>query len=310
MAGVWFDMKSTVKKLYDHQQSTIPQELLVWRISDDEMKQHLDVLSHNHAFEADVDIVQVGDSVACKVESECPHWNRPVMLFYPGRELLAPELENACVGAGIGESRVINMEGQPVKLTVTRIVRRSNMPVGDELARAEGIEGVETLRDYCDWYRQTNEPTRKLHASYRVASFLLDEIAKKSDLFIDQEEKNAWINDRVDKVYDALVDAGADPTIPKEGFDFLTVEQAKANMFRQFEPFFAEYVAQVYMVETKTGCSIEQIVQEKLEAMCEADGYSAEEVYEKSGKAMVYGKFAFETALELLAEYTKEFLEA
>lgn len=302
-------MRSTVTSLYDYRQSAIPQELLTWRISDEELKQHLEVLSHNHAFEADVDVVQVGDSVACKAESECPRWNRPVMLFYPGRELLDPELENACVGAGVGESRVISVDGQPVRLTVTRIVRRSNMPIGDELAKAEGIEGVETLREYCDWYRDSNEPTRKLHASYRAASFLLDEIAKKSEFSMDAEEKNAWLNDRVDKVYDALVDAGADPTIPKEGFDFLTVEQAKANMFQQFEPFFADYVAQAYLVESKTGTPMEQIAMEKLEAMCKAEGYCVEEVYATSGMAMIYGKFAFETALELLAEYTKEFLE-
>lgn len=302
-------MKSTITKLYDYRQSTIPAELLTWRISDEELKQHMDVLSHNHAFEADVDAVRMGDSVACKAESKCPRWNRPVMLFYPGRELCDSELENACVGACAGESRMISVDGQPVKLTVTRIVRRSNMPIGDELAKEEGIEGVETLDDYCDWYRKSNEPTRKLHASYRAASFLLDEIAKKSEFAIDAEEKNTWLNDRVDKVYDALVDAGADPTIPKEGFDFLTVEQAKANMFRQFEPFFTDYVAQAYLVETKTGTPIEQIAMEKLEAMCKAEGYSVEEVFEKSGMAMIYGKFAFETALEILAEYTKEFLE-
>lgn len=302
-------MKSTVTKLYDHRQSAIPQELLTWRISDDELTQHLEVLSQNHAFEQDVDVVQMGDSVACSAESDCPQWNRPVMLFYPGRELLDMNLENACVGAGFGENRIISVDGQPVKLTVTRIVRRSNMPIGNELAKAEGIEGVDTLDAYCDWYRKTNEPTRKLHASYRAASFLLDEIAKKSEFAIDTDEKNAWLNDRVDKVYDALVDAGADPTIPKEGFDFLTVEQAKANMFQQFEPFFADYVAQAYLVETKTGTSIEQVAMEKLEAMCKAEGYSVEAVFEKSGMAMIYGKFAFETALEFLAEYTKGFLE-
>lgn len=302
-------MKSTITKLYDYRKSPIPQELLTWRIPDAEIAEHLQVLSCNHAFEEDVDVVQMGDSVACSAESACERWNRPVMLFYPGRELCEPEVENACVGACVGESRAVCLDGQPVKLTVKRIVRRSNMPVGPALIQAEGIDGVETVDAYYTWYRQTNEPTRKLHASYRAASFLMDEMAKKSDYLIDDEEKTAWLNDRVDKVYEALLDAGADPTIPKEGFEFLTVEQAKANMFQQFEPFFADYVTQAYLVETQTGRSIEQVVEERLEAMCKAEGYSAKEVREKSGFAMISGKFAFEAALELLAEYTKGLLE-
>lgn len=302
-------MKSTITKPYDYHQSAIPQELLTWRIPDAEIAEHLQVLSRNHAYEEDVDVVQMGDSVACSAESACERWNRSVMLFYPGRELCEPEVENACLGACMGESRTVYMDGQPVKLTVKRIVRRSNMPVGPALIRAEGIDGVETVEEYYTWYRRTNEPTRKLHASYRAASFLMDEMAKKSEFLIDDEEKTAWLNDRVDKVYEALLDAGADPTIPKEGFDFLTVEQAKANMFQQFEPFFADYVTQAYFVETQTGRSIEQVVEERLEAMCKAEGYSAEEVREKSGFAMISGKFAYEAALELLAEYTKGLLE-
>lgn len=302
-------MKSTVTKLYDYTQSVLPDECRLWRISDKELQAHLEVLSENHAFEASVDTVQMGDSVACRSESAESRWNRPVMLFYPGRELCASEIENACVGAKLGQKRTVTMEGAEVVLTVEHILRRSNMPIGDALAKAEGIEGVETLDDYRKWYRQTNEPTRALHASYRGAMFLLHEIAEKSEFLLDEEEKRAWLTDRVNRIYDALVDAGFDPKIPKEGFDFLTEEQAKAKMYAESEHFFAEYVAQCYMLEKLTGRTVKDVVNERLPALAAGVGMTVEAVIKQSGEAMIYGKFASESAMEALSEYTKQFLE-
>lgn len=302
-------MRSTITTLYDYKQSVIPKELCLWRISDDEITERLKTLSRNHAYEADVDTVQMGDSVACQSESADLRWNRPVMLFYPGRGLCAPEVENACVGAKIGEMKTVCIEGAEVKLTVTRIIRRSNMAVGDELVKAEGIEGVETVEGFYTWYRQTNEPIRALHASYRAASFLLDEIVKNSSFSLDEDEKDKWIWDRVNVIYDALIEAGMDPKIPQEGFDFLTEEQAKEKLYLQNEHFFTEYVAHAYFAEKLTGRCIEDIAKDGLKKVAEENGMTAEAVWKQSGKALVYGKFAYETALEQLANYTKQFLE-
>ena len=70
-------MRSKVTKPYDYKLIPVPREMRLWRITDQELEEHLETLSHNHAYEADVDMVELGDSVACRGESAAARWNRP-----------------------------------------------------------------------------------------------------------------------------------------------------------------------------------------------------------------------------------------
>ena len=302
-------MKSTITQLYDYKQSVIPAELCRWHASEEEIREQLKTLSRNHAFEAEVEEVQSGDSVACRGESPAARWNRETLLVYPGRGLM-PAMEEAILGAKVGERRSLETEEGPVTLAVKRIVRRSNMPIGDELVRLEGIEGVETVADYERWFRAQREDFYRQRARYQCAKFLLDEIQEKSTLSIDQEEKDAWMKERIDCLYNALVAAGMDPTIPEEGFDFLTEEQAKTKMYKEEEWAFDEYVVQTYMVGQLTEQPMEDIVREGLEKLAAENGMTAEQLRATSCSAMIDGKFAMEKAMELLGEYAEQFLEA
>ena len=138
-------MKSKVVKMYDYKSWEIPAEITRWRIADGEIEQQLKRLSHDHAYEMDADTVELLDSVACRGECESSRWNRSVLLIYPGRKLCAGEIETALIGAKVGESRTVATPDGDVKLTVTRIVRRRNLPIGDKLVKAVGIENVETV---------------------------------------------------------------------------------------------------------------------------------------------------------------------
>lgn len=303
-------MKSTITRLYDYTQSVIPAELLRWRVSDEEIAAQLETLSHNHAYEEDVDEVQMGDSVACRGVSAAPRWNRETLLFFPGRGLCEESLEDACVGAKLGECRRAQVPEGEVTLTVKRIVRRSNLPVGDALVQAEGIDGVSTVAQYYDWYRASKrEPNRQL-ATYRAAAFLLDEIRDHSDIAIDQTEKDTWLRERINILYDALVEAGLDPKIPKEGFDFLTEEEAKQKMYEEQSPVFTDYVVQVYMAEKLSGQSMEQLYQQRVQQLAQENHMTVEQLERQSGMAMISGKIAYETALDQLGKYTQQFLEA
>ena len=303
-------MKSTITRLYDYQQSVIPAEMRLWRVKDEEVRPQLETLSRNHAYEAEAEEVRSGDSVACRGESPAERWNRETLLFYPGRGLCGAALENALVGAKAGESRTAQTAEGAVTLTVKRIVRRSSMPVGDALVRLEGIEGVETVADYDRWYREEKGSFYRQQAKYRCANFLLEEIQEKSELFIDQEEKDAWMWERVNSLYDAMLAAGMDPRLPREGFDFLTEEQAKEKMYREQEWAFPAYVVQAYMAEKLSGRSMDIIAREGLEKLAAEHGMSVEQVRAGSCDAMVCGKFAMEKALEELGKYTEQFLEA
>lgn len=302
-------MKSTITRLYDYTQTAIPEELCHWHIPEEEIDAQLETLSRNHAFEAEADTVQNGDSVACRGESEAERWNRETLLFYPGHGLCDPALEDACLGARVGESRTAQTPEGVVTLTVKRIVRRSLMPVGDELVRLENIGGVETAEDYRRWFRAQREDFTRKQALYRCASFLLGEIQSKSDIYIDPQEKDAWLKEWVDSMYDAFLAAGIDPKIPSEGFDFLTEEQAKEKMYKEQERAFDAYVVQSYIAEKLTGRSMDDICKEGLEKLAAENGMTVEALRATSCDAMIYGKFAMETAMEQLGAYAEPFLE-
>ena len=302
-------MKSTITQLYDYRQSVIPQDLRRWHASEEEIQAQLEVLSRNHAFERDAEEVRTGDSVACKGESGAERWNRETLLVYPGRGLM-PALEEAVLGARPGERREVQTGEGPATLTVKRIVRRGPMPIGDELVKLENIEGVETVEDYRRWFREQREDFYRQRARYQCAKFLLDEIQAKSTLSIDPEEKDAWMRERIDCLYDAMVAAGMDPKLPEEGFDFLTEEQAKEKMYREQEWAFDEYVVQTYMIGRLTEQPLEDIVREGLEKLAAENGMTAEQLRSTSCSAMIDGKFAMEKAMELLGAYTEQFLEA
>ncbi|MDE7352954.1 MAG: hypothetical protein K2O06_07870 [Acetatifactor sp.] len=302
-------MKSTITQLYDYKQSVIPQEMRLWRVKDDEVQAQLETLSRNHAFETDVEEVQNGDSVVCSGDSEAPRWNREVLLFYPGRGICPPEFEDACLGAKVGEVRTVSAAEGNVKLTVRRIVRRSSMAIGDDLVKLEGISGVAAVADYDRWYREEKGAFYRQRANYQCAGFLLEEVQKKSDIFIDQEEKDAWMWERINTLYDAFVAAGCDPKIPEEGFDFLTEEQAKEKMYREQEWAFTSYVVHAYMAEMLSGQTMDQICQEGLEKMAAEHDMTVDELRATSCDAMIYGKFAMEKAMEQLGAYAEQFLE-
>lgn len=302
-------MKSTITKLYDYKQSVIPDELRRWRVPDEEIAAQLEILSHNHAYETEPETVQTGDSVACRSESAAARWDRETLLLFPGRNLFDSALENACVGAKVGESRTVSLPEGEVKLTVKRILRRANMPVGDELVQAEHIEGVNTVAQYYDWYRADKRDFNRMRAKYQSASFLLDEIEKHSTFSIDQEEKRAWVTERANSLYDAYIAAGIDPRIPQEGVDILTEEQAKAQIYGQLECTFKTFVTQTYMVEQVFGLDLEDVCRESLEKLAAEHGMSPDALRATSCDSMIQAKFAQEKIIELLGDYTEQFLE-
>ncbi len=302
-------MKSKVTKPYDYKQAEIPAELRLWRVRDEEIQEKLETLSHNHAYETEPETVEKFDSVACRGESAVARWNRSSLRFYPGRGLCDAAIENALLGAKVGERRTVATDEGEIALTVTRIVRRAHYPIGDELVKLEHIDGVNTVADYCDWYRKQNEPERRALAPKRMAYYLTQEVKEKSEFSFDEEEKRAFVTDCVDRIYDSMVQAGIDPTIPKEGFDFLTEEQAKEKMYGEQEWAFTAFVVHTYIVEQVFGLNMEDVCQEGLEKLAAENGTTPDALRATSCDAMIQGNFAHEKAIELLGSYAEQFLE-
>lgn len=304
-------MKSRVTKLHDYTKVEVPATLRLWRVTDKAMEEHLAVLSRSHAQELDVAEVQPGDSVVCRGESAVSRWNKPVLLFYPGRNLCEKVIEDALAGMKIGEQKTIPASEGDVTLTVNRIVRREPHPINDDLVKLEHIEGVETLESYCRWYRETTEAEdRKRNLSY-LARHLLQEIEKQSVCEIDEAEEAAWVAEVSVLMRKADEAQGIDPTVPEEGTDFLTEEQVREKYIEKSRPFFRNMVIYAGVAEALSGQEAETLFQAGLKEMAERSNMDVETMLEKFqiSDAAAHNQVFFNKAEELLKERCEQLME-
>ncbi len=303
-------MKSKVTKLYDYTQAEIPAELRLWRVSEEKIDRQLDLISHSHAQERDVEEVQTGDSVVCRGESTVGRWNKPVLLFYPGHGLCEKALEDDLVGMKVGESRTVAASEGDVTLTVIRVVRREAYPIGDELVRLEAIEGVETVADYRRWYREATEARNRQDRQAHIAVHLIREITEKSEYEIDEAEEYEWAKKVADIEYDAAVARGIDPTIPEEGTEFLTEEQARQKYVEMCRPLFRNVLAYPATAERLSGMSVEDFYRTELAR--EAEVYyhmPVEELLKQASEEDLRGQVFQNGTMYLLKDYGKQLLE-
>lgn len=275
-------MKSAVTQLYDYKSIQIPEEMLSGRIEDAEIEAQLEVLARDHAKETEADVVQTGDSVACRGDSVCPRWNRERLLFYPGRGLCEEKLENACVGAKTGDMRQVETEDGAVQLTVLQIIRRIAPPVDNLLVQGEAIPGVETVQDYYGYYRSIHEPERRAQAARQAVQMLIKESVEKSEYRIDEEEADEWAGDQANRRFQAMVAAGIDPCIPLQGTDFLTEEQAKEQMHREFREQYPKYLFGTAVLQ-KEGIDLQAVYEEELAKLAAGSNMSVGTLLEQAG---------------------------
>lgn len=221
-------MKSKVTQLYDMRQVSIPAELRKWRVSEEEVQAQLARIAAAHPMESKPHTVEPGDSVLCRTTGADARWNREALPFYPGRNML-PEVEAALIGMQVGETR----EAGDKTLTVLEITRRRPAPLTDALIAEEGIENVSTIAQYEDWWRALTEQDRKRTAIQRLIFAIQQEMIQNSVFACDEEELNGIAREMAQKQYAAMVKAGIDPTVPDEGVDFLTEEEALKRIARE-----------------------------------------------------------------------------
>lgn len=303
-------MRSKVTKLYDYTKAEIPAELRLWRVSEDALDRQLDLISHSHAQDLDVETVAPGDSVICRGESAVSRWNKPVLLFYPGHGLCEKVIEDALVGMRAGESKTVTASEGDVTLTITRILRRQAHPIDDELIKLEAIEGVETVADYRRWYRETTEARNRQDRQAHIAVRLIGEIAEKSEYEIDETEEYEWAKKMADMEYEAAMARGIDPTVPEEGTEFLTEEQARQKYVEMCRPFFRNELVNPVAAQRLSGMTAEEFFRAELEQ--EAARYynmTVEELLAKGSEENLRRQAFQNGVIQLLKEYGKQLLE-
>ena len=301
-------MRSTVASLYDRSQYRPEDRLRSWRVSREQIQRQLDRLAADHAAETEVETVQAEDSVACRGESASPLWDRPLLLFYPGHGL-CPQAEEALLGASIGESRTVTVDGAAVKLTVMRVVRTVPSPLTDELVRSENIPGVSTVEGYETWFRETTEEKNRQRAANTLVRDILRVITENSQVVIDPEEEAAWCRRASDYDYDRDVAAGEDPTIPEEGIEFLTEEQARAKYYEEMKPYFRAYAVNWYLLEHLWQEDPEAVCRDGIQEMAKESGTTAEDLMKDVEPCLLRELMVRSAVQERLAAEAETYLE-
>lgn len=218
-------MKSTVLKLYDRRQITIPKDMVKWRISDEEVEQQLVVLSRTYGKESEAEQVEKGDSVRLSCEEGALRGR--IILLYPGLNMPgAVEAESAVLGRKVKERIVTAINGDSVTLTVEEIIRRTPADINDELVKNVHEEGVNTLDDYRRAYRERTEEQNRQQAKKRISFFVMEEIARHSEYALDNEELENWKDEAARDEFQVCLEDGEDPRLPEDGGEPLTDEQA------------------------------------------------------------------------------------
>jgi len=92
--------------------------------------------------------LQKGDSVQLRVESSMPRFNKERVTVDLGSGLYDKALEAGVVGRHVGDSGSVATRGAEVKYTVLSARRKSVPEPTDEMAEAQGWEGVHTVAEF------------------------------------------------------------------------------------------------------------------------------------------------------------------
>ena len=244
-------MKSKVKKLYAIEKISIPSEICTWKVGQEEIKAKLEALSLEYASDSLCDTVMKGDCVFCRSERNRSFSDRTILL-YPNRSIPeAEKAEEAIIGKKSGSQVKTTLAGIDVVLTIEKIVRRLPAAIDDELILKLAIDGVKTLVDYEEYYKNKQEENNKVNATHNIVSYLIQELIEHSEYDIDTDDMNEWTSKRAAKYFEYMLEEGEDPRLPEEGFDILTDEEAIAKIAGNLEPEYKELLVCLALCEEK-----------------------------------------------------------
>ncbi len=304
-------MNSRIVNCYDYKTLKVPEELGRWHISDSEIEAELEALAKDHSGEGETDgEIQDGDCVRCictKTSKE--NWEGRAVLLYPGRKLPgAEEAEEAVLGRKSGEEFECKVKDVVLNLRIERAVRLQVMQVCDELMEKAGILGVRTVEDYYRWYHEQHDKERKDKACIRIAQYWLEEMSKRSDFDIDEEEKLRWCGERARLMHIAMHAAGYDTTKTPEG-GTITEEEALRRTAEEQKRYFVPYVMYVYFSEKDGFTVTEEDFVAEIEKMAAERGEKAEELMKQADITVFRERAYQEHTFHLLMAEAEKYLE-
>lgn len=304
-------MNSRMVNCYDYKSLEVPEELGRWHIPDSEIKEELQALAKDHSGEEEVEgEIGSGDCVRCIcVNSSVESFEGRPVLLYPGRKLPGAEgAEEAVLGKKKGEEFDCSIKGLSLTLRVEKAVRIHVMQVGDELAGKLGIPGVKTVEDYYRFYHEQHDQERREKACMLIARYWLEEMSKRSEFDIDEEEKKKWCDNRARIMYEGLLAAGHDMKKTQDG-KILTEEEALKRAAEAQEIYFIPYLMYCYFSEKDGFVLTEEEFVKEVERMAKERGEKTDDLMKQADITMFRQTKYQEHTYHLLMADAEKYLE-
>lgn len=147
-------MKSAVLYEYDLKKAVTDTD---WDITIDKKKLQdaLHQVALKYSSYAAADTAQKGDILSAKLESDLTRYNRQLQLNL-GSGLFDKELEDDMLGKSTGKAYSVHLSGTDVTYEILEISRLVVPELTDEMAKKEGIPGVETVAQLIGYYTEAD----------------------------------------------------------------------------------------------------------------------------------------------------------
>ena len=146
------ELKSKALEIRDYHTIDISQFIYGFTVDEAQYQKDLERVLKRYGRKEEARTVSEGDTVTLCCRSENPRYQKDNVTVPVGRGLFSEVLEAQMIGLPVGETRVFDLDGTNVTLTVTKAVHTVLPELTDETVAAFGMDGVSNLaelRKYC-----------------------------------------------------------------------------------------------------------------------------------------------------------------
>lgn len=154
-------MRSQVRQIYDMEKAAVNWK---WKTCADEgaVQESMYQVALKYRTYERVDVIAKEDIVSIAMQSELKKFNRTTKLSV-GRNLFDRDFEEQLIGRAVGQAYRYRYGSTEISYTILDAVRLFVPAVSDEMAKAEGIEGVTSERALYAYYRAQNLKEKRLN---------------------------------------------------------------------------------------------------------------------------------------------------
>ena len=190
-------------------------------VDEEKIKGEMNRLINRELKWVEIQEVSEGDIVVCKITSNLSKFNKENINISIGSGLYDSTLEKALIGAKVGETKSIQVDGEEI-LALLKSVRHKVIPeISDEMVKSLGIEGVNTIEDYRNYLISVQKEEQINNISYELHKCIKEEMFKNSKFDLYEEDFK--------KICDLELERCA-ALAAKEGLDIKTMKEEDFNI--------------------------------------------------------------------------------